>query len=116
MEPPLLLREAQSVKEREERVRVAEREEREKTLPFPLFRLMLVKVVEVNEGDWQFVEEREMSGALVSVTELIETDVHTRSPSPTLSNDEERVAVVVVEEEEMLTLESVSVPVDVTSN
>ena len=39
------------VKEREERVRVVEMEERENTLPFPLTQLMLLKVVEVNEGD-----------------------------------------------------------------
>ena len=68
----------QLVKEREERVRVVEREERENTLPFPLRRVMLVKVVEVKEGDWQFVEEREMSGASVSVSEVNETDVHLR--------------------------------------
>ena len=95
--PPLPEVHEQLVKEREERVRVVEREVREKTLPFPLWRLMLENDVEVNDGDWQLVVEREMSGALVSVMESIETDVQTRLPTPTLSKDVERVAVVVVE-------------------
>ena len=77
---------------------------------------MLENVVEVKEGEWHFVEEREMSGALVSVIEVMDTDVQTRCASPTLSKEEERVAVVRVEEEEMLTLVSVSVPDEVTSN
>ena len=63
---------------KEERVSLEEREEREKTLPFPRWRVMLVKVVELKVGDWEFEVEREMSGSLLSVSELIETDEQTR--------------------------------------
>ena len=78
-------------------MRVDEMEDRENTLPFPLWRVMFVKVVEVKDEDWQFVEEREIRGALVRVIERMYTDVQTRCPSPTLSNDEDKVAVVEVE-------------------
>ena len=66
------------MQERDERIRVEERREREKTLPFPRWRVMLVKVVELKVGDWEFEVEREMSGSLLSVSELIETEEQTR--------------------------------------
>ena len=95
-----------------EMVRSEEREEKEKTLPFPVARVMEEIVTPVNEKE---LEVEEMRGALERKKLDMELSVIESVPLPMERGEEER-EVEEVSVDVMVIPLNVSVPVDVTAN